>query len=117
MDKLGYGGKIWQQWYEDVNGSMTSTDFIDILDNSVLDSVENSWEDADVPFIFQVDISPVHTALKVQTWLDKRDVHFQNTFMRHRFLTKLELIPSLFNAWRDNTSESLHKLFLSAQTG
>lgn len=116
-----------------VDGTMKSTDYIDILDHNLLDSVENMFGDAMIPFIFQHDNAPVHTARNVQTWLDEHDVQviqwpaqspdlnvienvwgmLQNRVMRDRPSTKLELIQCLFRAWGDITPDYLHKLFSS----
>ena len=50
---------------------MKSTDYIDILDHNLLDSVENMFGDAMIPFIFQHDNASVHT---MQTWIDEHGV-------------------------------------------
>ena len=54
-----------------VDGTMKNTDYIDILDHNLLDSVQNMFGEAMIPFIFQYDNEPMHTARNVQTWLDE----------------------------------------------
>ena len=46
----------------------------DIPDHNLQDSVEDTFEDAMIPFIFQHDIAPVHIARNFQIWLDEHDV-------------------------------------------
>jgi hypothetical protein len=57
-----------------VDGTMKSTDYIDIRDRNLLYWVANIIGDVTIPFIFQHDNGPVHTARNVQTWLDQHDV-------------------------------------------
>ena len=88
---------------------MKNIDYIEILDQILLDSIGNMLGDAMIPFIFQYDNAPVHTAPNVQTWLDEHDVQviqlpaqspdlnvienvgsmLQNRVMRDRLSTKL----------------------------
>jgi len=103
-----------------VDGTIKSTDYIEILNYSLQDSVRNIFGDAMLPSIFQYDNAPVHTARNVHTWLDERYVQviqwpaqssylkvienvgsmLQNRLMRDRPSTKFELIECLFGAWR-----------------
>ena len=57
-----------------VDGTMKSADYIQIPNHNLLDSVENMFGDAMIPFMFQHDSAPVHTARNVQTWLVEHDV-------------------------------------------
>ena len=53
--------------------SWSRNDYIDILDHNLLDSVENMFGDAMIPFILH-DNALVHTSRNVQIWLDEHDV-------------------------------------------
>ena len=57
-----------------VDGTMKSSDYFDILNRILLDSVENMFEDSMIPFIFQQDNTLVHTASIILTWFDEHDV-------------------------------------------
>ena len=114
-------------------GTMKSTDYTDILDQNLLYSVRNMFWDTMIPFIFKYDNAPVHTARNVQSGLDKHDVQviqcpdhstdlhiienvwsmLQNSVMRDRPSTKLELTQSSFRAWGVITPDYLHKLYSS----
>jgi len=56
-----------------VDSTLKSTDYIDILDHNLLDSVENMFGDVMIPFIFQYHNAPVYIARNVQTLLDEHD--------------------------------------------
>ena len=52
-----------------VDGTMKSTDYIDILDHYLLDSVENMFRDPMIQILYQHENAPEHIAHSVQTWL------------------------------------------------
>jgi len=107
-----------------VDDTMKSTDYNDIMDHDLPDSVDTMFGEAMIPFIFQHDTAPVHISFTVQTLLDEYCVQvihwpaqspilnvienvrstWQNRVKRDRPSTKLELIHSPFRAWGDITA-------------
>ena len=57
-----------------VAGTMIITDYIDILDHKLPDSVENTFGDVTISFIFQHGNASVHRLRNVHICLHERDV-------------------------------------------
>ncbi|GBO31700.1 Transposable element Tcb1 transposase [Araneus ventricosus] len=55
-----------------IKGTMKATNYLDILDNSMLPTLWQQFGEG--PFLFQYDRAPVHTARVVQSWFDDMNV-------------------------------------------
>jgi hypothetical protein len=60
-------------WYTAsfLNGRITTSDYVDILDKQVHCMVQMFFHNSDA--VFQDDSSPIHTAIGVQSWLQKHE--------------------------------------------
>ena len=74
---------IWAaiSWYSTgptitLNGQNTTSDYVDILGNQLLPMVQMLFLNNDA--IFQDDISPIHTARRVQSWFAEHDDALQH---------------------------------------
>ena len=57
-----------------VNGNINHQVYINVLDEILLQSIENTFGDRHTPFIFQHDNAPVHKARNVERWLDQQEI-------------------------------------------
>lgn len=116
-----------------VDGNLNSEGYIGILQEHLWQSVENMLGDRNMPFIFQHDNAPVHTARNVQAWLDEEDVQvmqwpaqspdlnpienvwseMSRSVTRERPSNKNDLVACLFRCWGNISTQYLQTLYRS----
>ena len=57
-----------------IDGNLNHQGYIAILDENLLLSVENTLGHQNMPFLFQHDNAPVHTARNVEAWFDQHEI-------------------------------------------
>ena len=116
-----------------INGNINKQVYINVLDENLLQSMENTFGDRHTPFIFQHDNAPVHKARNVERWLDQQEIqtiqwpaqspdlnlidnlwdHVKKQVQNDRPQNRDELITSIFRSWGDITPNTIRTLYQS----
>ncbi len=116
-----------------VDGTVTHQVYIDILDQNLLESVENTFGDRRTAFVFQQDNAPVHKARNVERWLERQEIQtiqwpaqspdmnlikylwddIKKTVMNDRPQNRAKLIRSIFRSWGAITPATVRALYES----
>ena len=116
-----------------VNGNINHQVYINVLDENLLQSMENTFGDRHTPFIFQHDNAPVHKARNGERWLDQQEIqtiqwsaqspdlnlienlwdHVKKQVQNDRPQNRDELITSIFCSWGDITPNTIRTLYQS----
>ncbi len=114
-----------------VDGTLKLQDYIAILDDNLLQSVENTFGHRQTPFVFQQDNAPVHKARNVEVWLEQQGIQTIQWPAQSPDLNLIEnlwdsvkksvdkanpqnrnqLIQAIFRAWGDITPGVLRTLY------
>ena len=114
-----------------LEGNINHRDYIEVLDQNLLSSVENMFGHREHPFIFQDDNAPVHRARGVETWLENQGINrmqwpaqspdlnpIENLWndigmaiMRERPVTKHQLTQCIRTTWTNITINRIRRLY------